>query len=143
MFHATIRIIMLADVSFPSVLTTNPLPTRLHLSASFPTFHIISSASCTSQAHTSNVLVSDIDTGNTISQTHPIFSLSHQLLAFTSSPQRLDSPTNLSAAQPQVQSHPPSGTFGASQVDLRHATMMMGVRRYCPQLHLRVCVFGC
>jgi hypothetical protein len=54
----------------------------------------------------------------------PIFSLSHRLLAFASSPPLLDSPTNPSATQPRRP--PPSSTFGVSQADFGNAAMTVG-----------------
>jgi hypothetical protein len=67
-----------------------------------------------------NVSVSDIDTDE---QPHPIYSISRRLLAFASSPPRLDSPT---VTQPRAHSGPLSGTGGMSQTELGNVAMTVG-----------------
>src|ERR1700683_4357955 len=60
----------------------------------------------------------------------PIFSLSHRLLAFASSPPRNDPSINPSSTtQPHTQSRSlqtPSGPFGVSQVELGNAAVAVG-----------------
>lgn len=62
-----------------------------------------------------------------VPQEQPIFSLSHRLLAFASSPPRPGSPTGgPSPAQPRGQSRPTSGAFSVTQADLGSAALKVG-----------------
>jgi hypothetical protein len=123
--------ISLTHVDF-SQYTTNPSSLYVLSSTSFTTLHIIWSASLVMFAHptllrpdtnNNNVSVSDIDTDE---QPHPIYSISRRLVAFASSPPRLDSPTSPSVTQPRAHSRPLSGTCGVSQTELGNVAMTVG-----------------